>query len=229
LLEDLKMDLAMLFEIVNQIRTDSTCINVQENKKNNVSKINLRLDFKVNESEKEQNKASTKSKKQIKADTEKKDSKTKKVDKKSDKNSIIEILDEFTEEIEEDSIDLDLDMDPSKGYDNLIAAKQYQQMLDQYKKFLDVYLKDDNNVAKASYAYSNKEDDGQRNFEWGQEVVTYAEIKESVRKIKMNILMGGWHNDVSPDEKERYKMWKNVSKFNKVMADVIESGVGSGG
>jgi len=222
------MNLSMLFETVNQIHTDIISDNNYANElrigNKKASKISIKLDSKSKSEKKEEIKQKT-TKKHKK--TQEKSKKSDKQSKKTDQDSIIEI-DEFTESNEE-GLDINLGFEPNNNYNDAIGIKQYQQLLDQYKKFLDTYLKDSNNAVKASYAYSSQEDNRERNFEWGQEVVTYSEIKESVRKIKMNLLMGGWHNGVSQDEKDRYKFWKYVSKFNKVMAEVIETSVGSGG
>lgn len=155
-----------------------------------------------------------------------------KVDRSS-KDNIINIIDEFGDDNNSDNenkegIDLKLGV-VSESYSALVNAKQYQQLLDQYKRFLEAYLKGANNAAMSRYQYELGEDNGRREFKWGEEVATYHEIKDTIRKVKMNLLLGGWHNPVSWQAVQDYKFWKYVSKFNKVMADVIEAGIGSGG
>ena len=148
--------------------------------------------------------------------------------RKTDQDTIIKIIDEAEPRAKEDGIDIQVKDHPNSRYDELAQISQYQRLLDQYKKFLNNYLKEATGAFNPGDNYQ-QESTQEREFEWGQEVASYTEIKDTVRKIKMNLLLGGWHNAVSPDEKERYKFWKYVSKFNKVMADVIETSVGSGG
>lgn len=147
--------------------------------------------------------------------------------------NIINILDDFSDNNNSDNenkegIDIKLGA-VSESYSALVNAKQYQQLLDQYRRFLEAYLKDTNNVAMPQYSYDNSNGSEGREFKWGEEVATYHEIKDTIRKVKMNLLLGGWHNPVSWQAVQDYKFWKYVSKFNKVMAEVIEAGVGSGG
>ncbi|MBS3122106.1 hypothetical protein J4434_04440 [Candidatus Woesearchaeota archaeon] len=165
-----------------------------------------------------------------KADTKRKSNENEKSSKadKSSKDNIISIIDEFGDDEKKEGIDLKLGI-VSESYTALFHAKQYQQLLDQYKRFLDAYLKEANNTAMQRYQYELGENNGRREFKWGEEVATYHEIKDTIRKVKMNLLLGGWHNPVSWQAVQDYKFWKYVSKFNKVMADVIEAGVGSGG
>lgn len=152
---------------------------------------------------------------------------------RSSKDNIINILDDFSDDNNsgnenKEGIDLKLGV-VSESYSALVNAKQYQQLLDQYRRFLEGYLKGANNVAMPQYNYENNNGSEGREFKWGEEVATYHEIKDTIRKVKMNLLLGGWHNPVSWQAVQDYKFWKYVSKFNKVMADVIEAGVGSGG
>lgn len=156
--------------------------------------------------------------------------------KKRNKEDIIEVLDDIDVKQEKDKdadagkegIDAHVGKDHGDNYGALAQFQDYLHQLEKYRQFLDNYLKESSNASRVMYSYSAF-DTKKKGFEWGQEVAGYSEIKETVRKIKMNILLGGWHNDVSPDDKERYKFWKYVSKFNKVMAEVIETSVGSGG
>lgn len=143
---------------------------------------------------------------------------------------IIEIIDEFNN-VDNGSIDITLGdfKHKSDNYSAFVHSMQYQQLLDQYRRFLEAYLKDTNNVAMPQYSYENNNGSKGREFKWGEEVATYHEIKDTIRKVKMNLLLGGWHNPVSWQAVQDYKFWKYVSKFNKVMAEVIEAGVGSGG
>ena len=59
----------------------------------------------------------------------------------------------------------------------------------------------------------------ERDFEAGQEVMTNSEIRDIVRRKRMNWMLGAEHNYVSPDEKERYKFWKLFSKFNYISSE----------
>ncbi|MBI4453047.1 hypothetical protein HY636_00210 [Candidatus Woesearchaeota archaeon] len=143
---------------------------------------------------------------------------------------IIKIIDDF-DNVDKEGIDTTLGElgQKTESYSALVHSMQYQQLLDQYRRFLEAYLKEANSAAMPRYQYELGEDNGRREFKWGEEVATYHEIKDTIRKVKMNLLLGGWHNPVSWQAVQDYKFWKYVSKFNKVMAEVIEAGVGSGG
>lgn len=157
--------------------------------------------------------------------------------KEQDKDIVV-IIDEskkHKDELDEQIESITLKMD---GFER-IHLEQYQKQLDEYKRFLAEYLKDGNNVVSSPYsAYNNNnsDDDKKRKFEWGQEVVTYGEIKDIVRRIQMNALLGAGssgdlssHNQVSWQEAQDYKFWKYCSKFNEQMSFVIHDLVGSGG
>jgi hypothetical protein len=105
--------------------------------------------------------------------------------------------------------------------------KQYQHMLEQYRRFLSVYLKESSQQIDTGAKMQDYDDPfakadvvvPQREFGRGQEIMTNSEIRDIVRRKRMNWLLGNEHNYVSPDEKERYHFWKMFSKFNYVMAE----------
>ncbi|MBT4540576.1 hypothetical protein HOC35_03615 [Candidatus Woesearchaeota archaeon] len=159
--------------------------------------------------------------------------KTKK--EKKDK-SIVIIIDEsekHKEELDEQVEAITLGMD---GFEK-IHLEQYEKQLEQYKRFLSEYLKEAQYATEAYKAYQPDEgEEKKRKFEWGQEVVTFKEIKDIVRRIQMNALMSGnsvgdmsGHNSVSWDEAQEYKFWKYTSKFNETMSFIIYDSIGSGG
>jgi len=113
----------------------------------------------------------------------------------------------------------------SGSYSSIIFQQQYQQALDQYRKFLDAYLREYNGVSENKDGVILEYDDSARKeklrgtFKWGEEVMTHAEVRDIVLRKRMNWMLGGEHNYVSPDEKERYKFWKMCNKFNYIMAE----------
>lgn len=182
-------------------------------------------------------KISTRSKKKQEVN-EKDNGLVKKVRKSKDKHDkdIVVIIDEsekHKEELDEQMESITIDMD---GFEK-IHIEQYQKQLEQYKRFLNEYLKEAQYTAKAYDAYQDdKEKDGKRKFEWGQEVVTFREIKDIARRIHMNALLSGnstgdmsGHNSISWSEGQEYKFWKYASKFNEMMSFIIYDSIGSGG
>lgn len=140
------------------------------------------------------------------------------------KNNIIEVIDDVAKsESENEGIDKHVKARSNRNYGELIFIQQYQQMLEQYRKFLDAYLKEylnapNDNVVILDYNDLSRKEK-RRKFDRSQEVMTYTEIKDIVLRKRMNWLLGAEHNYVSPDEKERYKFWKLFNKFNYVMAE----------
>lgn len=204
------IDQKVLSQSNKDVRRNETIINNRENKseKKENGKDELRPDSKDGKNSDEQNK---------------------------DKDIVV-IIDEskkHKDELDEQIESITLKMD---GFER-IHLEQYQKQLDEYKRFLAEYLRDGNNIISSPYnAYNNGDDEKQRKFEWGQEVVTYGEIKDIVRRIQMNALLGAGssgdlssHNQVSWQEAQDYKFWKYCSKFNEQMSFVIHDLVGSGG
>ncbi|MBT4823874.1 hypothetical protein HN695_00725 [Candidatus Woesearchaeota archaeon] len=158
-----------------------------------------------------------------------------KVKSKKDKDIVIIIdeSDKHKDDLDKDIEAITLKMD---GFEK-IHIEQYEKQLEQYKRFLAEYLKEAQNALTSAYdPYQDENGDGKREFEWGQEVVTYFEIKDIVRRIHMNALMSGnasgtmsGHNNVGWQEAEDYKFWKYCSKFNEQMSFIIHDVIGSGG
>ncbi|MBI4453048.1 hypothetical protein HY636_00215 [Candidatus Woesearchaeota archaeon] len=203
----------------------------------NIDNINGHIDQKIlshREVRKSENEVNNGRNKPENEENELKDGK-KSDEQKKDKDIVV-IIDEskkHKDELDEQIESITLKMD---GFER-IHLEQYQKQLDEYKRFLAEYLRDANNAASSPYSnYDNNEGDKQRKFEWGQEVVTYGEIKDIVRRIQMNALLGAGsngdlsgHNQVSWQEAQDYKFWKYCSKFNEQMSFVIHDLVGSGG
>ena len=116
------------------------------------------------------------------------------------------------------------------GYAEIFHMQQYHQQLSQYRQFLNAYLKGykDAMAIDGGAKMAHYDDDPfdktdvpvpKRDFGVGQEVMTNSEVRDIVRRKRMNWLLGNEHNYVSPDEKERYKFWKLFSKFNYVLAE----------
>lgn len=167
-------------------------------------------------------------------ETEDLSEKLKPKEKKKEKD-IIKIIDDSRKhktKLEQDVEDITLKMD---GFEK-IHLEQYQKHLDQYKRFLNAYLEEESNVFIPNYAYHDEKKTEKREFKWGEEVITYHEIKDIVRRIHMNALLSGnnmgtisVHNSVDWQESEDYKFWKYVSKFNEELSFIVYDLVGSGG
>ncbi len=175
-----------------------------------------------------------------KSNGEKKDDISEKLQIKKEvkEKDIVIIIDES--EKHEDKLDRDkqqitLKMD---GFEK-IHLEQYEKILEQYKRFLAEYLREAQN-AHASYdkysAGQDSEEKDKRKFSWGQEVITYREVKDIARRIHMNALMSGdyvgdisGHNSIGWQENQEYKFWKYASKFNELMSFILYDSVGSGG
>jgi hypothetical protein len=158
--------------------------------------------------------------------------------KDSKEKDIVVIIDDS--EKHEDKLDRDkqqitLKMD---GFEK-VHLEQYEKILEQYRRFLAEYLKEAQNAFGNYDKYNagqDSEDKEKRNFNWGQEVITYKEVKDIARRIHMNALMSGdyvgdisGHNSVGWQENQEYKFWKYASKFNELMSFILYDSVGSGG
>ncbi|MFH1439604.1 MAG: hypothetical protein ABIG89_03495 [Candidatus Woesearchaeota archaeon] len=151
---------------------------------------------------------------------------------KQDKKDIVIIIDEsdkHKDELDEQVEAVTINMD---GFER-IHLEQYEKQLEQYKRFLAEYLRESNNVLKPGYDQYKSDDDGKRKFQWGQEVVTYIEVKDIARRAQMNSLMSGMtgealggHNDISWQEVQDYKFWKLCSKFNEQMSFLLYEKIG---
>ncbi|MBT4823566.1 hypothetical protein HN695_06035 [Candidatus Woesearchaeota archaeon] len=208
------MDLAVLFEDVKGLKQDFSIVRAA----------------KIKTSEKRSHTSNLKS--QAKEPRENNTNKTGKSKKESDKKqkdttSIAELLNTVIEIEEKDVIDVQIDSIDNKGYE-ISHMKQYAKLMLQYQRFLDAYLKDykpgdaNSGVEMPEYTDAFARTDvvvPKRNFGVGQDVMTHSEIRDIVRRKRMNWAMGGEHNYVSPDEKDRYKMWKMCSKFNYIMSE----------
>jgi len=157
----------------------------------------------------------------------------KKKEKDDDLVIIIDKSEKHKEKLDKQIESITLKMD---GFEK-IHLEQYQKQLEQYQRFLAEYLKDSNNVLKQGYnPYEDKDNDKkEREFKWGQEVVTYFEIKDIARRIQMNALLSGntngavgGHNHVGWQEAEDYKFWKYCSKFNELMSFIFYDNIGAG-
>jgi len=98
-----------------------------------------------------------------------------------------------------------------------------------YRQFHADYLKSTTPANSIYDFYSAAETTREREFSWGEEVISYRERKELVRKMQMNALMQGGHNNVDPGAKERYEFWKYTSKFNLLMSFMMYERALSGG
>jgi len=220
--------------------TDNNNIDGHIDQKVLSTRVNGKKEVSHNNSEEQKNKEHSekdKNEEEIRKQKERNNQEINNEDKNSKDKDIVVIIDEsrkHKDELDEQIEFITLKMD---GFER-IHLEQYQKQLDEYKRFLAEYLRDANNAASSPYsAYNNNnDDDKQRKFEWGQEVVTYGEIKDIVRRIQMNALLGAGsngdlsgHNQVSWQEAQDYKFWKYCSKFNEQMSFVIHDLVGSGG
>jgi hypothetical protein len=91
----------------------------------------------------------------------------------------------------------------------LAIEETYKKLSESYKAFHREYMKE--NRAQAYDRYI-PEEQKEKDFKWGDEVISYEERKEVARKIQMNAMMGGGHNHIDPRKKEDYEFAK-LDKF----------------
>jgi hypothetical protein len=208
------MKLSHLFEEVNGITLEKT-LSIPIKK----SSIKIVLSNK---------KPKANSKKTKNKSVDKPNTKKKKTKEEGIKDKIIQIIEELAEiENNEQVIEDHINGSIKDNYAEIFHMHQYQHQLSQYQRFLSAYLKDYKHAIEAGIKnpeYNDAFDKAdvpvpKREFGYGQEVMTNSEIRDIVRRKRMNWLLGNEHNPVSPDEKERYKFWKMFSKFNYVMAE----------
>jgi len=108
----------------------------------------------------------------------------------------------------------------SHGYGSIQQSGAYQKHSEMYARFMNDYLyasNPDNQTSGYSEFGSGK---SKREFNQGDEIISYKERIEHVRAIMMNALMHAPTNHINPDTKERYEHWKMVSKFNEQLSMV---------
>lgn len=158
-----------------------------------------------------------------------KETKSKAEEQKSKLVDVLEALDKLGED-ENPEDDLDGHVKAKKGgksglnYGEMLHQLQYQNLLEQYKRFLNAYLKEyystpSHIVAEQAYYDWSGKEKKKKVFERGEEVMGHSEVRDIVLRKRMNWVMGSMHNYISPDEEERYKFWKLFNKFNYVMAE----------
>ena len=115
-----------------------------------------------------------------------------------------------------------------KPQQKLPIKDEYLQHTDLYKSFFSEYMKTTQQLSN-KYEYYTKEDKKENAFSWGDELISYKERKDYVRKIMMNSLLHGAHNPIDPRTKELYEFWKLASKFNEQLSMAMyDKGMGWG-
>jgi len=107
-------------------------------------------------------------------------------------------------------------------------ALGYEHHTTEYLRVMNDYLNEPANTVKAQndpYAAAAISSKQQRGFGQGDEIINYKERIEYVRAVVMNSIMGAPVNHVEPDTKEKYQMWKNVSKFNVLLSRMYKSSI----
>jgi hypothetical protein len=96
-----------------------------------------------------------------------------------------------------------------------VAKQQYDMLVRRYNEFMSNYLSDNPQTGQKAYDYISEKG---KEWHWGDEVISYKERQEIARSVQMNALLGGSHNHVPPEMKEKYERWKDVSKFNMLLS-----------
>jgi len=101
-----------------------------------------------------------------------------------------------------------------------VADQDYNRHTQVFKDFVSNYVENNGFVdtTKQPYEYQEGQSGSTGNTE---ELISYKEKVEVARAIQMNALMHGNHNYVSPEAKERYEHWKNLSKFNTLLSHLM--------
>jgi len=130
-----------------------------------------------------------------------------------------EVTEELEEIVESEEVTEELEeiVESEEANEEPDIFVDYQRHTGLYKEFMKGY-----DIQSDSTAYEF-EDAEHKEFEWGDEVISYKERKEFVRCVQMNALMQGEHNPVDPQIKERYEFWKYASKFNLTMSFLMYS------
>lgn len=127
-----------------------------------------------------------------------------------------EVAEDSIEDVVEDTIEPDIKAEIEEA----ATTDMYAQHTDMYKRFHKEMMKSIyQQVQTAEYTEEEKADA----FSWGDDVISYKERKEIVRKIQMNALLGAGHNHIDPQEKDRYEFWKYASKFNLTMSFLMNA------
>lgn len=154
-----------------------------------------------------------------------KDRGRKESEKPERKKDIVKIIDEsekFEDELDKNVRDITLNMD---GFERF-HLEHYQKQVEQYKRFLEEYLKEAKG-SMADYGYAAEEAKSSRNFEWGQEIINHSKIRDLARRMQMNAVLGGNHNQVTSEERNDYEFWKYASKFNLMMSFILYDTIGA--
>ena len=124
---------------------------------------------------------------------------------------------------EEDASELEKDVDQDKisaREKDRVVHEDYARHTELYKSFHAEYMKDTSSPLKAYDLYSSA-DSQDKGWKWGDEVISFKERKELVRKIMLNSLMHGDHNHIDPQQKQAYQFWKYASKFNRSLSQMM--------
>ncbi len=98
----------------------------------------------------------------------------------------------------------------------LREAGFYEQATSYFNSFFEDFLYSGKKEAEAKY--ENEKENEERKVFADDEVITYREKKEFIRKMMLNSLLRGPHNNITYDEKLKYETWKIISKFNEQLS-----------
>ncbi len=113
--------------------------------------------------------------------------------------------------------------EPGPSMEELSIQSFYEKAREAYSQFLSDYLKEHTTPYNESYSYSFESKKTMQT--WAKDTFSYKERIDVVRKMMMNNLFGSMCNHISPDEKERYKVWTMVSKANQQLSFIYRDSV----
>jgi hypothetical protein len=113
-------------------------------------------------------------------------------------------------------------------FEEWLARENYELMTRNYQRFMEGYINGPMQTALKAPKYSYVQEKRGKQFGWGDEVISYKERTEFVRKMQMNALIGGSHNYIEPQQKELYEHWKTINKFNMLLSFALYDWAGSG-
>jgi hypothetical protein len=99
----------------------------------------------------------------------------------------------------------------------------YETAREAYRKFLSEYLDQHTTPCTDSYLYSFESKKPMET--WADDAFTYKERIAVVRKMMMNDMFGSMCNHISPDEKDRYKVWTMVLKANQQLSFIYRDSI----
>lgn len=106
-----------------------------------------------------------------------------------------------------------------KGYLTKVPMVDfYSQHTSTYNKFMTKYLQAEKSIAQKSNIGSIEK---KKRFRQGDDIISYKERKEVIRKMMLNKMLNAELNIIDTDTKTQYENWKMGSKFNLLLSFIM--------